>query len=329
MFLTFALFTSASRARKGRLPRLWVVPAVLVVWIGVAVSWPASAGATFSGVNGAIAWQGYVDGRFPISSATPDGAFEWELTASGDNPAWSADCSLIAFAAATPMTGHGEIYTMAPDGSARTQLTDLGDAAFPAWSPDDSKLAIGNFTGDWNIWSVDRDGANPAQLTDDPHEDISPSWSPDGTKIAFQTMRDGDREIDVMNADGTNETNVSNDHADEDESPDWSPDGTKLLFTRTSPGLTSKIVVMNANGTDATFIGPGRYGTWSPDGSRIAMLRTSSAGATDLYTMQADGTDVTRATSDGNEKLLLDWQPLPARKCDPYHCLVAGRDRVR
>ena len=42
-----------------------------------------------------------------------------------------------------------------------------------------------------------------------------------------------------MNADGTNETNVTNDHANEDESPDWSPDGTKLLFTRNARATSS------------------------------------------------------------------------------------------
>ena len=75
---------------------------------------------------------------------------------------------------------------MAPDGSGATQLTNTGSAAFPAWSPDGSKLAIGSFNSGWDIWRVDRNGANPTQLTDDPGEDISPSWSPDGTKIAFQ-----------------------------------------------------------------------------------------------------------------------------------------------
>ena len=96
--------------------------------------------------------------------------------------------ALIAFGAQTP-TSNLEIYTMAPDGSGRAQLTAIGSAAFPAWSPDGSDLAIGSFQGDWNIWRVDENGANPTQLTDDPGEDILPAWPPDGLKIAFQTAR--------------------------------------------------------------------------------------------------------------------------------------------
>ncbi len=291
--------------------RCGIPGAVVVACIGVAGSWPASAGATFPGVNGTIAWQEDGPAGWTISSATPDGAFHRTLAGAGTSPNWSADGSLIAFGVQTP-TANLEIYSMAPDGSAAAQLTTIGSAAFPAWSPDGSKLAIGSFHDSWDIWRVDRDGTNPAQLTDEPGEDISPSWSPDGSKIAFQSMRDGDREIYVMDADGSNETNVSNNHADEEESPDWSPDGTKLLFTRTSPNLTSNIVVMNAGGTGATVIAPGRYGTWSPDGERIAMLRSPSIGGTDVYTMKADGTDVTRVTRDIRGKYFLDWQPLQA-----------------
>jgi len=39
--------------------------------------------------------------------------------------------------------------------------------------------------------------------------------SPDGTRIAFQTDRDGNVEIYVMNADGSAETNLTNDPADD------------------------------------------------------------------------------------------------------------------
>ena len=34
--------------------------------------------------------------------------------------------------------------------------------------------------------------------------DMSPSWSPDGNKTVFYSGRDGNGEIYVMNADGTN-----------------------------------------------------------------------------------------------------------------------------
>ena len=44
---------------------------------------------------------------------------------------------------------------------------------------------------------------------------------PRPTKIAFESNRDGNAEIYVMNADGTNQVNITNNPGD-DYSPNWS-----------------------------------------------------------------------------------------------------------
>ena len=44
-------------------------------------------------------------------------------------------------------------------------------------------------------------------------------WSPDGRSIVFDTGRDGNPEIYVMDADGKNQRNLTNNPA-----VDWSPD---------------------------------------------------------------------------------------------------------
>ena len=56
-----------------------------------------------------------------------------------------------------------------------------------------------------------------------PADDAMPAWSPDGTKIAFVSANrpeHGDEEIYVMNADGSNQVNLSRNVAT-DRDPDW------------------------------------------------------------------------------------------------------------
>ena len=51
---------------------------------------------------------------------------------------------------------------------------------------------------------MDADGSNLRRLTDHPASDRSPSFSPDGRHIAFESDRDGNYELYVMDADGNN-----------------------------------------------------------------------------------------------------------------------------
>src|SRR5680860_346125 len=57
-----------------------------------------------------------------------------------------------------------------------------------------------------------------------------PAWSPDGKKFAFQSNRDGNFEIYVMNTDGTGQVNLSNNPGSYDSDPAWSPDGKMIAF---------------------------------------------------------------------------------------------------
>jgi len=72
------------------------------------------------------------------------------------------------------------------------------------------------------------------------------------SKIAFSSKRDGNSEIYVMNADGSEQTNLTN-NPNSDASPSWSPDGKKIAFESARDG-GFEIYIMNADGSGQTIL---------------------------------------------------------------------------
>jgi hypothetical protein len=70
-------------------------------------------------------------------------------------------------------------------------------------------------------------------------------------KIVFQSDRDGNNEIYLMNADGTGVTRLTNNLAD-DQRPVFSPDGTKIAFTTDRSG-SHEINIINTHGNSGAL----------------------------------------------------------------------------
>ena len=109
-------------------------------------------------------------------------------------------------------------------------------------------------------------------------------------RIVFTSLRDGNPEIYVMDADGGNQENLTN-HPAYDAEPAWSPDGTKIAFVSGRDGGPSQIHVMDADGKNVIRLteGRGRKGDpdWSPDGGKIAFSFNDWEDHIDV--MDADG----------------------------------------
>src|SRR5215216_18390 len=69
-------------------------------------------------------------------------------------------------------------------------------------------------------------------------------------RIAFQSNRDGNIEVYVMNTDGSDQTRLTYSSAD-DFNPEFSPDGSRIAFSTSRDG-NAEIYVMNADGTHQT-----------------------------------------------------------------------------
>ncbi len=142
-------------------------------------------------------------------------------------------------------------------------------------------------------------------------------------KIAFESYRDGNAEVYIMDADGSNLVNLTNNPA-YDGTPSWAPDGQRIAFTSEREG-SPDIYVMKADGTETTRltdgIGFNVVPAWSPDGSQILFssnrtyYEPTEGGSievtanTKLWTVGADGRDLTRRTSQLGLDMYGSWSP--------------------
>jgi Tol biopolymer transport system component len=292
-------------------------PYCLAVLVAAALALPASAQATFPGVNGKIAFERSTEtAEHDIFAINPDGSGEINLTHNGANNrqiAWSPDGSRIAFFSdGDGSDNYYDIHVAAADGSGPVRITETGNAHTPAWSPDGQSIAF----SDSYIYTVRPDGTGLRALTgaDLLYAEI-PLWSPDGSKIVFQVSTQFGSDLYVVNRDGSGLRRVTD---DADQSPQWpsfSPDGTRIAYlTSREPGCPTveciALHVMNADGTNERKLTRDYvvYPTWSPDGSRISYT-SSRAGQFDLYTIKPDGTGEQRLTNSVKGVYAPKWSP--------------------
>ena len=197
---------------------------------------------------------GPVEGASPFESDAP-GAFLIHRPVPVDLP--DRRVSLIGIRGYLPAIDptSGEVATSEafarlvasrPDGTRKRVIFDLAgadryrgpDSAWgPSWSKDGRWLAFAvgppfaSGNADVDIWKIRGDGRDAMNLTPDSEaNDALPDFSPDGRRIVFRSMRDGNAEIYVMNADGAGVHRLTR-HEATDTMPAFSSAGDRVAFT--------------------------------------------------------------------------------------------------
>jgi Tol biopolymer transport system component len=285
--------------------------------------------------NGPIVFQSTrtTSGKSAIFAMDPDGGNVVQLThndtANDSNPSISGDGQHIVFN--SDRDANVEIYSMNPDGSNQTRLTNNpANDQEPQFNFDGTKIAFwsnqdatppGNRNGN-EIYTMNADGTNVVRLTTSQRNNRRPTWSPTGTKIAWSNdvgRNTGDSEIWTMNADGSNPVQLTFDpvftHSTE---PAFSPDGTHIAFSSTRNGgdPNPEIFAMGADGsnqTQLTTVPKNSQSSWSPDGTKIVFNSTRDAANVELYVMNsADGSGQTNITHNPAVDTHGTWAPTGA-----------------
>lgn len=130
-----------------------------------------------------------------------------------------------------------------------------------------------------------------------------PYWSPDGARIVLQSNRiDGNREIFVMDADGSGLVRITHDPG-EDQTPVWSPDGRRIAFQSNRSGNWD-IYLMSVDGSGVVNLtnspSADSHPQWAPDGRRIIFDRPLEEEGgienDEIFEISVDGSDLRRVS---------------------------------
>jgi TolB protein len=136
-----------------------------------------------------------------------------------------------------------------------------------------------------------------------------------GTEIAFVSDRSGNKEIYVMNADGSDQR-AATANGSINTFPDWSPSGDAIVYTsyryRDQPLLFVSSRGRLAPGRLLPDLGDGRpeyRGVLDPAGERIALVASEPGSASDIFTVLRSGRGLRRLTNNRSIEVSPTWSP--------------------
>jgi tol-pal system beta propeller repeat protein TolB len=155
-------------------------------------------------------------------------------------------------------------------------------------------------SGQSQVFTTSPDGSRTNQLTRTAGEKAYPAWSRDRQRLAFTWVAESGPQLWVINADGSDQRQLTSPPGGGNFVPSWAPDGRHIAFTSVRTGHPEIWVMDTASGgqrqlTSTPTKGGSNAPSWSPDGSRIAFA-SDREGRTQVYTVKPDGSEMRRLT---------------------------------
>jgi serine/threonine protein kinase len=185
-------------------------------------------------------------------------------------PTWTADSQEILFLSRREGDRKSRLMKV---GSAQVGSDGvvLGEGEYPTIGQN-GQLVFKGWGRTGNGLRLSTTNLTNIQSVTDNDDDTAPALSPNGTQVAFMSRRDGNWEIYLVNADGSNLLRLTDDPA-QDGLPTWSADGRVIAFV-SSRGGTWGVWGMTPTGRGQSLLFPMEG---SPDGF-VGTNRDASRG---------------------------------------------------
>jgi serine/threonine protein kinase len=219
--------------------------------------------------------------------------------------AWLTDGSGIVFCARGKTEAARQIWQISfPNGEARRITHDLNSYLDISITSDSNALVAAQYDLTAGVWVSPNADLNRARQITSGHDDGAGgiAWTPDG-QIVYASSASGSSEIWIMNQDGTNQKQLTNDSFMK-HTPAVSPDGRFVVFVSERAGV--RLWRIGLDGGSPTQLTNGNYDTnprISPDGHWV-VYSSYSSGKLVLWKVAISGgaptqlTDVSSAEPD-------------------------------
>lgn len=213
--------------------------------------------------------------------------------------AWLQDKGglLILAADQAPAFNAQQIWHISyPGGEARRITTDIDDYVEMSLSTDSKSLVAVQSNTLSNIWIVPNlDASQAVQIKsggDNQEGVIGLSWTPDG-RIVFHSLASGTDDIWIMNGDGSDRRQLTNESANYDLKV--TPDGRYIVFTSERTGAMN-LWRMDLDGGNPKQLTSGEsdYGAAITPDSEWVIYNSSSSGKPALWKVSIDGGNATQ-----------------------------------